>query len=95
MSFFRFPAMFLGLAGILVPKLSLGQGNKAQLIQAGITAALAKFQKDDPSSVPNIAGSKGWVDGDKVQVKVYLSGNFTLRYSCHEMNQQLMCDKLP
>ena len=91
------PIFALSLA-IVSSSSAWAHGNKFSMTAEAISAAGEKFEVDEKASLKLFTGVKGWLDGDKVQVKVYLSDNTTVGYTCAmmEMNgddDMMMCSR--
>lgn len=72
--------MIFGAA--ILPAFAFAHGSKIDMTGDGIVAALSKFSAEESAQAPNFAGVKGWIDSDKVMVKVYLAGNANVTYAC-------------
>ncbi len=69
-------------AAAILPTLALAHGNKIDMTGDGIVAALSKFSKEETAQTANFSGVKGWLDADKIMVKVYLAANANITYAC-------------
>ena len=77
--------LVVSFAVIAFPVLALAHGNKIDITGDGIAAALKKFETEETSHAANFSGVKGWMDADKIMVKVYLSDNSAITYTCTMM----------
>ena len=63
-----------------------------------IQTVIEKFNREEAASLPRYQGLKAGPDRDRYSVRIYLTQNVTLLYSCYEhvMNGQemMMCDKV-
>lgn len=75
----------LVFAVVAFPLLAFAHGDKVDMTGDGISAALKKFTTENAGQMSSFSGVKGWLDGDKIMVKVYLTGNATITYSCTMM----------
>ena len=80
---------------LLVSSFAFAHGNKLAMSAESISVVAEKFEKEEAPSLPDVIGVKGWPDADKIQVRVYLTNNRTVSYTCHMMNNQIMCAKVP
>lgn len=75
-------AILMFLAASILPVSAFAHGNKVDMTADSIVAALNKFKTEEASQMNAFVGAKGWVDGAQTMVKVYLTGNLTITYSC-------------
>jgi hypothetical protein len=64
---------------------AFAHGDKLDMTGDGISEALKKFQAEEAAQAGHFAGVKGWLDADKIMVKIYLSNNSAVIYSCSLM----------
>ncbi|MDZ4676351.1 MAG: hypothetical protein SGI74_02485 [Oligoflexia bacterium] len=84
----------LVVTALFLPVISFAHGNKASMTAASIVVATEKFEKDYAAQLVNYTGVKGWPEGAKVQVKIYLTNSKVIGYSCHMMGTNVMCDRV-
>ncbi len=89
--------LILGLS-IMASSLSLFAADSApKTTGEAISVATDKFISEESGSVSLYAGIKGWPSGSATLVRVYLSNNTSINYSCAKMNmgggEMMMCDK--
>lgn len=82
------------LFATLIPAVSFAHGNKLAMTSESIAVVAEKFEKEEGPSLPDVTGVKGWPDAANIQVKVYLTNNRTVSYTCMMMNNAIMCDKV-
>lgn len=69
----------------VAPVLAFAHGSKVDLTQDVIQSALQKFTTEEAAQVASFVGVKGWIDQANVMVKVYLTNNNAITYSCSVM----------
>lgn len=80
----KFGILLMGLAMVSANP-AFAHGVKVDMVAEGLTQAVATFKAREPSDVrKSFAGIKGWIEGHGVKVKVYLSGDQAIRYTCTE-----------
>jgi hypothetical protein len=66
----------------LAPLSAFAHGTAISMAAEAVTQAAELFETHEAASLPLFTGIKGWPDQDKLQVKVYLSNNTTMQYTC-------------
>jgi len=81
------PILLLGM--FLIPAFALAHGSKIGAIGSSVAAALEHFEEESSEpTIGRIVGVKGWSDGSKMRVKIYLgSPSEELRFECKENHQ--------
>ena len=90
--------MIVVLCLVGLPSGAWAHGNKVDSTQHVLETALEKFkQEESAASVEAFSGVKAWPDGSDIKVKIYLSANTSLQYTCmeHVMDgkEMVMCSK--
>ena len=81
---------------VLTPAISFAHGDKFDMVKDSIAMVYPIFKAGHAADLPNFTGVKGWPDQDKILVKVYLSTNTTVNYSCMMMpDDTMMCSAAP
>jgi hypothetical protein len=83
----------------LLPAASFAHGTNIAMTAEAITTAGEKFETDEAASLPLFTGVKGWTSADKILVKVYLSNNTAVNYTCSMVmvgnDHKTSCEKTP
>lgn len=77
--------LLISLIASVLPLSAFAHGDKIAMAAEGIAAGLKKFEADNADQVAGFAGVKGWIDADKVMVKVYLPNSASMTYGCAMM----------
>mgnify|MGYP001592613997 CR=1 FL=1 len=90
--------LLIAMMIVAIPVVAFAHGSKVGSTGHAIETALKKFEQEETHAVVDgFLGVKGWLDQDKVQVKIYLPNNAVIQYTCfeHEMNgsEMTMCTK--
>jgi hypothetical protein len=83
----------------LSPMSAFAHGTAVAMTAEAVANAGEIFEKNEPASLPLFTGMKGWLDQDKIQVKVYLSSNSAIQYTCTMADvggtHVITCTKVP
>ena len=76
-------SIILSTALIAVPTLSFAHGDKIKTVKGIVSMALGAFENDEPGSIRNsFIGTKAWIDGTDLWVKVLLKDQAMVVYQC-------------
>ena len=75
------------LLSAFVPVTSFAHGTAISMTAEAMTQVGELFEANDAKSLPLYTGMKGWPDQNNILVKVYLSNNTTMQYSCTMQDQ--------
>jgi hypothetical protein len=75
----------LGLAVITFAANTWAHGSKSGMTVHAIEKAVENFNKDHQEHAAHFSGVKGWPDGTKIAVRIYIGPRDSIQYSCVEV----------
>ena len=64
----------IALTASALPLSAFAHGTKLEQVSKSTTTVIAQLEKDDNETILDaFTGVKAWIDGDKIQVKIYLT----------------------
>jgi hypothetical protein len=80
---------------ILVPMIASAHGNRADVTAAAIAEASKVFVASNSKRVKDYKGVKGWIEGAKLRVEIYLQDDTVFPYVCehtdHDGHMMIVC----